>query len=786
MSMATNPYKIWLGLDVSSRPDCYTLLGLPLYESDHGKILAACQNATARASIPVGPAEEPLRQALIGEIQAAQNCLLDANQKANYDQQLQAYYAGQSVPTGHAVQTAPVQQVATAPVAAPPAKPIGPKLESDAKSAAKGARSRAQNSSTFFYASALAIILLGGGGGIYYYFNIYVPGLEQAQEVAKTPIIPTPVDTPQDVAETTPKSKLPETSDGNRPSASDLASSIPGMGNPDDAMDQMGTDSPSMMKPQIPVATPADQQALAVAIKDAWNEVKDRNFAQAATALQPVRKMPKTEAGKQEFDLVDQFVQDQMTFQRALSMGLETLEEGQKLQVGSTSFEVSRLTDSHIVIDLNGKNRAYERESLPEGLRRAIARAHMQVDENRKNRVEASFLLMSSLADPDYIRELWTRSGSEFDAIAKLEKKRSDMGIDADTGMETGSSNTEAMSESTNPSQSVSPVQLLAAARQDLATRKIDRATTKLDAALKASQSPANQVVLRRWIEVAHLNDAFWSAVSAKLSTLEADSELDANGTIVRVIEAGPDRILIRMAGTNRRYTLADMPAGLAKFLAEQQLITNPQLPTAMIGAFLLVEPAAGADKAREAWMTAKNNGADVSELEPLLSGGDSLQSEMVSKTMPPAKVPNDAKLNQESMKVMKKWAAELSSASDATDHSALGNKLLADAADLPHGSLSQFATYRLALAEFAKAADFANCAATIESWSNHFEINPAEWHIKSLQLAATSQDKATHQAIVDHAEQLATKLESVDSASAKTIREIAKRSRDISNPSAE
>ena len=156
MTQATNPYQMWLGLNVAGRPDCYTLLGLPMYEADTGKIMVAAQNAMARASIPMAPADEPLRQTLVSEIQLAQNCLLDPAQKQAYDQQLQSYFSGQAAPAQPVQPTVAVAQPVAAPaaVANPPASSDSSSeinLKSKKASAASIAKSRAKNSAFGLY-----------------------------------------------------------------------------------------------------------------------------------------------------------------------------------------------------------------------------------------------------------------------------------------------------------------------------------------------------------------------------------------------------------------------------------------------------------------------------------------------------------------------------------------------------------------------------------------------------------------------------------------------------------
>lgn len=84
-----NPYVEWLGLTQSTvKPDHYRLLGLPPFESDARRITLACDGmlAKVRGNRPGAHVRE--WQALLDELTAARNCLLDSGTRAKYDVQL--------------------------------------------------------------------------------------------------------------------------------------------------------------------------------------------------------------------------------------------------------------------------------------------------------------------------------------------------------------------------------------------------------------------------------------------------------------------------------------------------------------------------------------------------------------------------------------------------------------------------------------------------------------------------------------------------------------------------
>lgn len=781
MTGTTNPYQMWLGLQVASRPDCYTLLGLPLYEADTGKILVATQNALSRASIPMSPADEPARQMLVAEIQTAQGCLLDPAQKQAYDQQLQAYYSGQSSPAA--------TPAAAAPAATPVATPVTPgaasassaaadsaaPVVSGAKKTAAGAfRQRARSSSRSFYGGAVVLLLLGAiGGGAYYYLQSNQPPEPIAQadpepvsDVPPADEVPQPDAAPEEEERPNPRPR------GPRPSAEDLANSIGGgLGNPDEAMNSMPENPGMTADPPKPRATPEQQRQLAAALEAAWGAVGQRDFGRASVHLEEVRPLPKTEEAEQRFAGLDQFVQDLMAFQRALNEGLPALQENEQLAVGSTTFTVNTNMDDRLVIRVAGQNKAYDKNDLPEGLKRAIAKSRLKGEDAQKKRIEASYLLLSQLADAEYIRTLWMQSGADADTLAALESGKQKYFPAATVAANMPLSTTPPpATEMTSTEEAEIPVvnaipstmpagdatqradQLGAALRQArslLAERRVEQAMQTLEGAAPLAKVPEHQAKLERLQLLADLVQRFWTAVSARLGALEPDTELDVNGMLTRIVEASPDRLVIRLQGENRRYTLADIPAGLAKFLAEQQLGADSPETKRITGAFVLVSPQGGQEKALEDWNAAKQQGDDIEPLLMLLEDDYNLAEDLIEQ-MP---VPAESEIAGPAAKFMENWSSKISDAKRVDDHAELGRQMHEAAQAQPDGSPQQFAAYRYALAESARGGDFATCTAIIDGWQTRFAIDEAEWHLKSLQLAASSSNAApVHAALVKHA----------------------------------
>jgi len=98
-----NPYAEWLGLtSVDQRPDHYTLLGLNRFESDAQQVKQAADRAATRVRSfrPGDKARDWAR--LLDEIEEARKCLMDAEAKSRYDEQLQQ--GGSAMVSGAAAQ----------------------------------------------------------------------------------------------------------------------------------------------------------------------------------------------------------------------------------------------------------------------------------------------------------------------------------------------------------------------------------------------------------------------------------------------------------------------------------------------------------------------------------------------------------------------------------------------------------------------------------------------------------------------------------------------------------
>jgi hypothetical protein len=89
MHEAFDPYHKWLGIPPEDQPpNCYRLLAINLFESDSDVIDAAADQRMVHLRTFQGGENSALCQRILNEVSAARICLLSADKKAEYDQDL--------------------------------------------------------------------------------------------------------------------------------------------------------------------------------------------------------------------------------------------------------------------------------------------------------------------------------------------------------------------------------------------------------------------------------------------------------------------------------------------------------------------------------------------------------------------------------------------------------------------------------------------------------------------------------------------------------------------------
>jgi len=169
-----------------------------------------------------------------------------------------------------------------------------------------------------------------------------------------------------------------------------------------------------------------------------------------------------------------------------------------------------------------------------------------------------------------------------------------------------------------------------------LGQRQLDSAGQKIDSLLPmaVTETQCQQVAgLQQLHEaVGH----FWAAYRDGYTGLAAGRELTIGRTTGVVVEATPDRLVVRVLGRNRHYDPATMPLKLARIIAEQWFDTEAPSTAIHIGAVLYVDPDGDRTEAAALWKKARQQGQDIDALMGLLDrmplNGQASQDEDVDR----------------------------------------------------------------------------------------------------------------------------------------------------------
>lgn len=173
---------------------------------------------------------------------------------------------------------------------------------------------------------------------------------------------------------------------------------------------------------------------------------------------------------------------------------------------------------------------------------------------------------------------------------------------------------------------------LMKEAKTALGDFSFEEADEALAKAEQAAKLPEHKAVVQRLKAVAGMAKTFRGAIQETMFKLEAGEVIKVGSTTeAAIVEASPNKLIIRIAGQNRTYTLDDLPLGLAANLGDRAL--NPENPTTRLlkGAYVFIDKRsdpAQLKKAKTWWEEAQLNGADIGGLLPVFTDNYDFKSE--------------------------------------------------------------------------------------------------------------------------------------------------------------
>lgn len=168
--------------------------------------------------------------------------------------------------------------------------------------------------------------------------------------------------------------------------------------------------------------------------------------------------------------------------------------------------------------------------------------------------------------------------------------------------------------EAIDPARQRGFTQAIGEARFALASRNLSLAKEKLALAVSLAQTEENRGEVGR-LETLHDHvEAFWGSLKPLVAAMQSGSEIEVGDARAMVVEAGPDFVVLRAAGRNRRYNTEALPHRVAAAMAEQ-LFSSSGNAKALRAAFLTVEPDGDLNEARRLLHEARQDGTEVGEL---------------------------------------------------------------------------------------------------------------------------------------------------------------------------
>jgi len=165
---------------------------------------------------------------------------------------------------------------------------------------------------------------------------------------------------------------------------------------------------------------------------------------------------------------------------------------------------------------------------------------------------------------------------------------------------------------------------LMKEAKTALGDFNFEEATAALEQARELAKLPKHQAVVKRLKMVGDMARRFREAIQESMGKLDAGDVIKVGtSTEAAIVEASPDKLIIRVAGQNRTYTLDDMPLGLAVNIGERALNTDDPKTKLVKGAYVFVDKRTDTpqlEKVKTWWEEAQDSGVDAGELLAVLS----------------------------------------------------------------------------------------------------------------------------------------------------------------------
>lgn len=154
---------------------------------------------------------------------------------------------------------------------------------------------------------------------------------------------------------------------------------------------------------------------------------------------------------------------------------------------------------------------------------------------------------------------------------------------------------------------------------QAMAARDLLKAREELNALAAQVRHPRQRDCVAALESLLLHLEEFWRGLTEATASLRSTEEIPIGETMVIVVEANRERIVVRAAGQNRAYGVREMPTVLIRAIVEQRFQKGPDTQV-LLGAFLAVDPKGDPGEATRLWQAAQRSGTDVALLMQALA----------------------------------------------------------------------------------------------------------------------------------------------------------------------
>ena len=272
-----------------------------------------------------------------------------------------------------------------------------------------------------------------------------------------------------------------------------------------------------------------------------------------------------------------------------------------------------------------------------------------------------------------------------------------------------------------------------AAARAALAEHDLTTARRHLAAAAAAAQTAEEKGQASRLETLLTYLDEFWKAVRQSAAALHTGQELAIGKTIILVVEASADGVVLRAEGRNYTYPIHQIPHSVAVKLAETWLADVPSSKV-LLASYLMVDPKGDRARARQLLEEAARAGINVSDLlvelgvAPAASGSPtSAPASAASPTLTgKTAVPTDeARIQKAAAETREIFRSEYAQANTPAGKARLAAKLLEGAATVADDPVTRYVMLREARDMAVAAGDPALACGAVDQLAALFDVDP-------------------------------------------------------------